>query len=296
MPMQKPRQWLLASLQRACRPSLTGLRVQGVSCQLSLSDPASNLMTKRSLGTADLGGGRAPVGSISCGAVFALTGLKVNIHSDTRITSTPQAYRCSCRAGHYHWCHVPGQQCWTKHCIMFQLLGLQAHALPRSNLLLRLQPSDGMQLGRLRKSCLGLCWLATSTISMMQGVGARPGAPQRQAEALLGPCGVQQLEDSSGVLIGLSAVRSLHIGLWFPSCCALARHSEARQRKNHCHCIRAAPWLCIRIQSALMCIAGTLMLCAQCRGGCSASGRSRLMRSSTRFSSTLAGSTRLAHA
>ena len=78
MPMQISRQWLFASLQRACRPSLTGLRVQGVSCQLSLSDPASNLMTKRSLGTADLGGGRTPVGSISCGAVFSLTGLEVN--------------------------------------------------------------------------------------------------------------------------------------------------------------------------------------------------------------------------
>ena len=60
MPTQKPRQWLSANLQRACRPSLTGLRVQGVSCHLTtVGNPLSNLslMTRSGLGTADLGGG-----------------------------------------------------------------------------------------------------------------------------------------------------------------------------------------------------------------------------------------------
>ena len=77
-------------------------------------------------------------------------------------------------------------------------------------------------------------------MSIMQGVGARPGAPQRQAEALLGPGGAEQLKKSSGMLIAMSAVRSLHLGLWFLSRCALARHSDALQHRIHCHCIRPA--------------------------------------------------------
>jgi hypothetical protein len=87
--MQKPHQRVFANMQRACRPSLTGLRVQGLACHPSPGDPTSNMVTKRELGVADLGGGRTPVG-ISCGAIFSLTGVEVNIQSDTRIKSTPQ--------------------------------------------------------------------------------------------------------------------------------------------------------------------------------------------------------------
>ena len=104
----------------------------------------------------------------------------------------------------------------------------------------------------------------TSTVSIMQGVGARTGVPQRQAEELLGPGGAETLKASSGMLIGLSSVRSLHLGLWFLSRYALARHPDALQRKVHCHCVRSAPWLCIRLQLARRCIVSIPRLCAHC--------------------------------
>ena len=89
--MQKPRQWLFANLQRACRPSLNGLRVQGVSCRPYTRDATGSSMHKDRLGFADLGSnGRTPVGITTCGAIFSLTSVEVNIQSDTRIKSTPQ--------------------------------------------------------------------------------------------------------------------------------------------------------------------------------------------------------------